>query len=227
MSSVIDTGSSTTTTVEDVPSKRTLVWTAITGAFLFLTAGSWVLIANRLPFDRPLHRLAVETSDRSADSVARAVTHLGDAPIMYAVAALVTLLLLLHRDWLEASVMGFGMLATVAFVRLGKSIVGRHRPSDQIANALGHSFPSGHSAYAFSWVVIGVIAVRVIPQLRGRRWPIVLGALIAVTVPITRVYLRAHWASDTIAGAGEAMMSFSLVALVAMAIANRRKAAAA
>jgi undecaprenyl-diphosphatase len=206
---------------DDFPTRTALARTAMLGAFLFLTAAAWILAADRLPFDMPVHSFATQSSDATLDSLARGITHLGDAPVMYTVAAVATLVLLLHRDWLEASVMGLGMLLTIAFVRLGKFALARQRPADDIASAHGHSFPSGHSAYSFAWVAIAVILIRVVPGLRGRRWPIAVAIAIAAIVPLTRVYLRAHWLSDTIAGTGEAMMSFSLVALIALAVARR------
>jgi membrane-associated phospholipid phosphatase len=57
------------------------------------------------------------------------------------------------------------------------------------------SFPSGHSAWAFS------LATVVAMQYRHMAWVPVLSYTIAVGVGLTRVTMDRHWMSDVVAGA--------------------------
>lgn len=206
---------------DDFPKAKALSITALVGTLMLGISGAWVVAAGSAPIDDPAHHLARSMDSGGAAAMSRALTHFGDAPLMYGVTALVTVALFASRNWLEASVLGLGMLLTIAFVRLGKSSIDRLRPLDDLTGAQGQAFPSGHSAYAFAWVVMAVILVRIWPRLGGRRWPVAIAAVIAILVPLTRVHLRAHWLSDTIGGTGAAMLSFSVVALTASSIARR------
>ena len=90
-------------------------------------------------------------------------------------------------------------------------------------DAAGSAYPSGHAAYAMAWIALAIVAVRVVPALRGR-WGVVVAAIVlAALVGATRLYLRVHWASDVLGGEGAAAMSFSLVAVVALVVAFVRQ----
>jgi undecaprenyl-diphosphatase len=120
---------------------------------------------------------------------------------------------------MEALVLGAGMIMTVVAVNVGKSAVDRPRPPDELVDSAGSSFPSGHAAYAIAWVALAIVAVRVVPALRGR-WLVVAGAIVvALVVAATRVYLRVHWLSDVSAGAGVAALCWSVAAIAGLVVA--------
>jgi undecaprenyl-diphosphatase len=102
-------------------------------------------------------------------------------------------------------------------------MVDRPRPPQALVDAAGSSYPSGHAAYAMAWIVLAVVAVRVVPWLRGRWWLVIAAIVVAALVGLTRVYLRVHYLSDVLGGEGAAAMCFSLVAIAALIVAFVRQ----
>lgn len=196
----------------------TLLAIAAVGSFAYF--GYWLAVAERGygALDLTVNTWAVDLYNGTVAAVAEVVTVLGAPALMWPLVGVVTILLLVRRHWVEGVVLGAGMLLTIGFVRLGKSVLERPRPADAVIDVSGYSFPSGHAAYAVAWIALAVIAVRLVPSLRGRWWLVGAAIAVAVIVALTRVYLRVHWLSDVLAGAGVAAMSFSLVAVVALVV---------
>ena len=196
----------------------TLLAIAAVGSFGYF--GYWIAVAERGygALDLTVNGWAVDLYNPAVADFAEAVTVLGAPALMWTLVGVVTILLLVRRHWVEGAVLGSGMLLTILFVRLGKSVLERPRPADAVVDVSGYAFPSGHAAYAVAWVALAVIAVRLVPSLKGRWWVVGFAIAVAVLVSLTRVYLRVHWLSDVLAGAGVAAMSFSLAAIVALVV---------
>jgi undecaprenyl-diphosphatase len=93
------------------------------------------------------------------------------------------------------------VVGEVVLVNTIKELLHRVRPTfNPIAETLGPSFPSGHSATAaaFYAAVALVVARRRSPRTRS----LLAGAAVAVAVAVaaSRVLLGVHWLSDVIAG---------------------------
>ncbi|ALS74773.1 phosphoesterase [Planococcus rifietoensis] len=108
---------------------------------------------------------------------------------------------------------GGGSLLTV----LLKHFFSRERPSiNETIDAVGYSFPSGHSMGSlifYGFLIYLVIRTRQAPWLQ---WASVFGlSVLIVLIGISRIYLGAHFPSDVIAGyiAGTIWLVLSLVAL--------------
>ena len=196
----------------------TLLAIAAVGSFGYF--GYWIAVADRGygALDLTVNNWAVDLYSPVAASIAEVVTVLGSPALMWVLVGAVTVLLLVRRHWVEGAVLGGGMLLTILLVRIAKNALDRPRPADALVDAVGPSFPSGHAAYAVAWVALAMIAVRLVPALRGRWWLVGVAIAIAVLVAVTRVYLRVHWLSDVLAGAGVAAMSFALVAIAALVV---------
>lgn len=85
----------------------------------------------------------------------------------------------------------------VAFIM--KNIVRRARPTQQLVPDTGFSFPSGH---VFGTVLLVIIVVAISLQLISsqplRVGLVILGIIWVLIVMVSRVYLRDHYASDTL-----------------------------
>jgi undecaprenyl-diphosphatase len=97
---------------------------------------------------------------------------------------------------------GIVVTATVGFVGLGSEamkhvITAAHPPLAAHIPSLAHTFPSAHVACALS--LMGIVAIACGGQ--PRHLIIWLGiAAVTAIVAATRIYLGAHWFSDTLGG---------------------------
>ena len=72
------------------------------------------------------------------------------------------------------------------------------RPPSGIAASLGWSFPSGHTAGTTAVAV--VLSYVLLRERLTTGATLVIGALLALLVGVSRVYLDLHWASDVLGG---------------------------
>jgi membrane-associated phospholipid phosphatase len=83
-----------------------------------------------------------------------------------------------------------------------KQLFARMRPSHAVNGAVadGFSFPSGHSSgTVVAFGMLAYLGLRLLPQ----RWhlPVLLAAvLLALSVGVSRIFLRVHYVSDVAAG---------------------------
>ncbi|GAA4585366.1 hypothetical protein GCM10023194_27840 [Planotetraspora phitsanulokensis] len=101
-----------------------------------------------------------------------------------------------------------------------KIVVARPRPANPHAllGKLGDSsFPSGHVALTLSLVIALALLIR-------RRWMIVVGAVVVLAQMFARVYLGAHYLSDTVGSliAAPAAIAIALALVRTRALAGQR-----
>jgi undecaprenyl-diphosphatase len=91
------------------------------------------------------------------------------------------------------------VLTSELFIGPVKSWIDRARPPGALIETTAASFPSGH-AIATAVTAVGLVLVLAHPGPGRWRWEV--NAVVFTSVmALSRVYLRAHWLSDTVAGA--------------------------
>lgn len=178
---------------------------------IVLVAVPLLLLWLQVATEGPLTRVDTEVSEDLHGAVTgspplerafRAITLLGDPPVLYA-AAFVAAIFFWRRGsrrvaiyLLSTNLLGGVINSTI------KSTVGRARPAfdDPIGQASGYSFPSGHTLAAT--VGFGSLLLAFMPLLPRRlRVPAIVAyfALVAL-VATSRLGLAVHYLSDVLAG---------------------------
>ncbi len=157
-------------------------------------------------------------------AVAVALSWLGGAWVNWPLRAAAMVLLAWRRHWLRLAAFALAVLSSEILIGTVKAAVDRPRPPGSLIETTGASFPSGH-AIATAVTAVGLVLVLARPGPSRWRWEVRAVEFTAV-MALSRVYLRAHWLSDTVAGALlGAGLALGWPALL-MALRNRRDAVA-
>jgi membrane protein DedA with SNARE-associated domain/membrane-associated phospholipid phosphatase len=156
--------------------------------------------------------------------VAKVVTRLGSAPVVWPLAGISAIALALRRRWAEVWVLVAGMAILILGVHELKEAVDRPRPLGGLVGFSGASFPSGHAAYSvfYLWLAVTTV-IRLRPGMARGALVIALGIVLAVAIGLSRVYLGVHYLSDVTSGWALGAASFSLCAAVALVISAVRQ----
>ncbi|RVW00772.1 phosphatase PAP2 family protein [Rhodococcus xishaensis] len=131
------------------------------------------------------------------------VTHSGGTAAVFAIVAVVTIMLLRRQHRAEAVMVAGAMLSGWVVMSSLKLLFGRMRPpmSARLVELDTYSFPSGHAMMtAILACVLGAVVVRFVAPGVRRTAPLVLLACYTLAVGTSRVYLGAHWLTDVLAG---------------------------
>jgi undecaprenyl-diphosphatase len=151
-------------------------------------------------------------------AVAKVVTNLGAFPVAVGLVIGAWTVLLMRREVVESLVLGVGLALTYVVVHVTKAALDRPRPSDPLVHTDLSAYPSGHAAYALTWVAVAVTLSRVLPNLASRAALVTAAIVIAAVAGLSRLYLRAHWLSDVTGGWGIGAALFSLCGLCALVV---------
>jgi membrane-associated phospholipid phosphatase len=132
-------------------------------------------------------------------AVAEALSVLGSAAVNWPLRIAALLLLAWRRHWLRVAAFTLAVLSSELFIGPVKALTDRPRPPGSLIETSAASFPSGH-AIATAVTAVGLVLVLATPGPRRWRWEVNAVVLTSV-MALSRVYLRAHWLSDTVAGA--------------------------
>jgi membrane protein DedA with SNARE-associated domain/membrane-associated phospholipid phosphatase len=201
----------------------TLLAIAAVGSFAFAANAITLRDKALITGDSTAFTWADKIRTGTLDDIARAVTHLGSLSVVAVATALAVVVLLMRRRITESVTLVSALALTWAAVHIAKAAVDRPRPDDALVDTGGQSYPSGHAAYAFAWVAIAFVLTRTLPGLARTTAAIVAAIVLAIAIGLTRVYLRAHYLSDVVGGAGLAAAIFGLVGMVGLVVVHLRQ----
>ena len=177
----------------------------VSGALLAgaVVVGLLVLLPGTAPavqgVDDAVWRFAGAIQNEPATAVATALSWLGGAEVNWPLRAAALLLLAWRRHWLRVAAFTLAVVTSELFIGPIKDLTDRARPPGALIETTAASFPSGH-AIATAVTAVGLVLVLAHPGPSRWRWEV--NAVIFTSVmALSRVYLRAHWLSDTVAGA--------------------------
>jgi undecaprenyl-diphosphatase len=156
------------------------------------------------------------------DSLAEAVTQLGAFPVAAGFTLIAAGYCVYRRRVPEAMVLVFSLFLALLLVTPMKAWTDVPRPTGSLVESEGMAFPSGHTAYAITYITIAVTLERV-RDIVSRAALVIIAVALAATVGLTRVYLRAHYLSDVIGGAALTATITALLAALALLVLHVRK----
>jgi undecaprenyl-diphosphatase len=185
-----------------VDSRRALL---VSGTLL---AGAGVLgLLVALPVTRPAVQavddavwdVAGDVRNDPATAVAVALSWLGSGAVNWPLRVAAIALLAWRRHWLRLAAFALAVLSSELLIGPVKAAYGRDRPPGSLIETSAAAFPSGH-AVAGAVTAVGLVLVLARPGPSRWRWE-VRAVVFAGLMALSRVYLRAHWLSDTVTGA--------------------------
>ncbi|HEX6230243.1 MAG TPA: phosphatase PAP2 family protein [Actinomycetota bacterium] len=130
--------------------------------------------------------------------LARTLSVLGSGLVTIPLRAAVALWLAVRTRWRALAVWAITWGMAEVVLASSKAFFHRGRPSGSLVGTVGSSFPSGHAvAGAATAVALVLVLMPSGPARRRWEWAAVAFAFVMAT---SRVYLRAHWLSDVVAG---------------------------
>lgn len=133
------------------------------------------------------------------NQLAEAITHLGAYPVAAAFTLIAAGYCVYRRHIPEALVLVLAMIFAGLLVMPMKQWLGIPRPSGSLVETMGLSYPSGHAAYAVTYISIAVTLERV-RDIFARAVLVIVAIVLTSAIALSRVYLRAHYLTDVIGG---------------------------
>ncbi len=136
----------------------------------------------------------------------RFVSFFGNSWYPYALAVLTIIVLFAFRFRFEAAGLALSTGGSALLNKLIKTAIARPRPRTDLVSVFGildsQSFPSGHvTFYVCYFGFLFFVAYALLPRGSfARRAMLTLLALPILLVGLSRIYLGAHWPSDTLGG---------------------------
>ena len=190
-------------TAREIPVKVLLTaFLFLVSIFLFAFLAKVVVLGKKDLFDTTVFNFLHDRTTPLLIQLMKVITFFGSAPFLFpAYVLLVVILLLKKQTRLALDIAIIGLSSDLLKLALKNSFK-RHRPDLPLLETLNsYSFPSGHalSSFIFFSIIIYVLWVENIKPLW--KWTLsVFLILFSMSIGISRIVLRFHYASDVIAG---------------------------
>jgi membrane-associated phospholipid phosphatase len=149
--------------------------------------------------DDAVRRLAVSSENRPTTAIADAFALAGGVWVNWSIRIIALIVLAVRRQFLQFTAFALAVITSEALIGPLKAAYDRTRPPDGLISSSSGSFPSGH-AIAGAVTAVGLVLVLLSPGPARWKWE-VRAVAFAFLMALSRVYLRAHWLSDVVAGA--------------------------
>lgn len=157
----------------------------------------WPYLAH---LDQGVMTLVQEHRSAAAENFVVLVTGLGDFRTQFCAAAVLLIILVVTRQWRHAIFACATTLGAAIINQSMKHTFARARPEVLAEPLTTYSMPSGHASASFAlFMTLAVLAGRGQPVRLRLTW-LVLGAIPAASICVSRVYLGVHWPTDVLAG---------------------------
>jgi undecaprenyl-diphosphatase len=131
-------------------------------------------------------------------SLFRALNVIGGAIVTAPVRAAALVILLVRRRWRAFAAFALIWVVSQLSLTILKSFMHRGRPPVSLVTAGGYAMPSGHALSAAATAIALVLVFTRPGSGRAKWWWIAMA--FASIMTFSRVYLWAHWLSDTVVG---------------------------
>ena len=194
----------------------TLLALLAVGGFSFFFLGSMVDGSSLPRIDEAAADVAARLTVDAFVDVVRVFTEVGSLPVTAALALGTAAWALTRRRWIDAATLALGVPLVFAGVHIAKDAYGRIRPEDMLTAADLASYPSGHTAYAVTWVACATVLVRAGSGWAVRFAAVTVTIVLVAAVGLSRVYLRVHYLTDVLGGAAMAAAVWAALGAIAL-----------
>ena len=194
----------------------TLLALAAVGGFTVVLVGDVVLAPGTPRIDCWVFDIADRLQMSVLVSVAKAVTVLGSSAVMIVAVVLTAGWALVKRRPIDALSLLAGAALALVMLHVLKAAYDRPRPPGALVATENSSYPSGHATYVLSLVACATVLVRGGAGWATRIALVTVALILVAVVDVTRVYLRAHYLTDVLGGAGLGFAIWSLLGMLAL-----------
>ena len=143
------------------------------------------------------------------------VTNVGSPFVLAFASILVSTILFLRRNVYDAALLLLSLAVSLVAFTILRDTFHVVRPANELIEATGWSFPSGHTSiataafFALSYIFFNKTKTAL------ARMNLVLGSFVAVALlGLSRLYLGAHWALDVLGGISLGLLCVSVTVIV-------------
>jgi undecaprenyl-diphosphatase len=207
------------------PSLRLLVAVAVVASAAFAAITVVVTTTSSVGLDQRAFEAANDLRAPWLDHVARVITTLGLIGVVGPAVLVAAAILFRRRNRDRAIALVIGAALAWCSVWTTKRIVDRPRPPEPLVHTSGQSYPSAHAANSLGWLALALALTVLVPRHGARIAMVTGGALLAALVGLSRIYLRAHYATDVLGGEALAISMYALTAIAVLVWRARREPA--